>query len=313
MLEGELDIVLNFDVQFFADVEHASNFDFVGDITPTFNYTAFNLGVWDAETSMIVPHENPRMGDVRLRRAMALAVNEEALAWGLYDGLRVPATTIIPPSHARFMNMEMTGFAYDPDQARALLDEAGFTVGPDGWRTFPDGSELIIHYVIGIGADQDIKAQFYAQAWRDVGLNIYVDMRDLALDMAPNLFNADNWPWVDVFNAAWQAGFDPNPNALWGNTISNRPRFMNDTFEQHLAGFNSPQAWDTDWLIQHYHEWQELFYEYVPTFPTLWRIGLTAVNNRVVGFYHTQLFDDGHRTRGGYHRIALTAHVPYRQ
>jgi len=310
MLNGDLDVV-GWRLQDFPDLPNPTNFMYLGDVANMYNWVAFNLGDWDGEQGRVVPYEEPRMGSPYLRRAMAYASNEALLTEGLFNGLRLPATSFIPPAHSLFLDPTMVGFPYDPERAVELLEAGGFHIGEDGWRTFPDGSELEIHFVIS-GADDDsqvIVATHYQQAWNDVGLNVYIDWVDWTAKTA-NIFHADNWEW-DVTTAAWGAGANPDPNVLWGHTSNNRARYMNPTLEAHLALFGSDQAWDTEWLIEQFHAWQWMMFEYIPAFPTNWRLSLTAVNNRVGGYF-IGLAPDGIRTRGGTHHVYVTADAPYR-
>ncbi|HTV02289.1 MAG TPA: ABC transporter substrate-binding protein [Luteitalea sp.] len=73
---------------------------------------------------------DPILRDVRVRRALGLAVNTAAIIEHLRRGLAVPATGIIPPmswAHAT----DVPAPPYDPAAARRLLDEAGYP-DPDG-------------------------------------------------------------------------------------------------------------------------------------------------------------------------------------
>ncbi len=62
----------------------------------------------------------------------------------VYQGAGDPGTTIIPPVYDDFHwePPEDEAFTYDPDRAAELLDEAGYTVGDDGFRTMPNGDPI---------------------------------------------------------------------------------------------------------------------------------------------------------------------------
>ena len=62
--------------------------------------------------------------DARVRSAVNLAVDREAIARNVFDGLAEPAATIVSSFHLG-MAERLSPFPYDPVQARALLDAAG--------------------------------------------------------------------------------------------------------------------------------------------------------------------------------------------
>ena len=65
--------------------------------------------------------------DGRVRSAVNLAVNREAIARNVFDRLAEPAATIVSPFHLG-MAERLPPFPHDPERARALLDATG---GPD--------------------------------------------------------------------------------------------------------------------------------------------------------------------------------------
>ena len=67
---------------------------------------------------------NPDLADLKVRQAIAHAIDKDALvAQTLPEGTEV-ATNFVPPSVAGW-NADVTTYEYDPDKARALLAEAG--------------------------------------------------------------------------------------------------------------------------------------------------------------------------------------------
>jgi peptide/nickel transport system substrate-binding protein len=73
---------------------------------------------------------DPILRDVRVRQALAYAIDRRAIVEYLRRGLATPADTLLPPvswAHAP----DVFSFSYDPVRAKALLDAAGHP-DPDG-------------------------------------------------------------------------------------------------------------------------------------------------------------------------------------
>jgi peptide/nickel transport system substrate-binding protein len=72
--------------------------------------------------------------DLRVRRAVSLAINRQALADRVMEGEASPTGQFMPEGFAGYLP-DVRPDPYDPERARALLAEAGF----------PDGFQLTIH------------------------------------------------------------------------------------------------------------------------------------------------------------------------
>ena len=82
-------------------------------------------GIGDAKGGAMT--RNP-LRDVRVRRAMSLAINRQALAERLLSGQARPAGQYTPPGTPG-SNPDLKPLPYDPIQAQALLKEAGWGEG----------------------------------------------------------------------------------------------------------------------------------------------------------------------------------------
>jgi peptide/nickel transport system substrate-binding protein len=99
--------------------------------------------------AFVMPREGPPrfvppFDDVRLRRAAAHAVDADEIIDGVHWGQAIRNRSFLPVGALgysdRFQDM---GYDYDPDRAVELLEEAGWTLGPDGVRE-KDGERLSI-------------------------------------------------------------------------------------------------------------------------------------------------------------------------
>ena len=79
----------------------------------------------------------PPLNDVRVRRAMNLAIDREMFNRVTQAGIGEPATSLLPKSHWAHDPTLGEFYRYDPTQARKLLAEAGYPDGVDlhiiGW------------------------------------------------------------------------------------------------------------------------------------------------------------------------------------
>ncbi len=80
-----------------------------------------------------INNRKPPLDDARVRRAISLAIDWNFLTQKLHDGwTKIPTGPIV--SASPYEDPSAPPMQYDPEQAKKLLDEAGYPVGPDGTR-----------------------------------------------------------------------------------------------------------------------------------------------------------------------------------
>ncbi len=126
--------------------------------------------------SVKVNSGDPVLSDVRVRRALAVAVDRGNIATGLLREPGSAAGQMFPPGTGDWTLADGLPLRADPAQASALLAEAGWTRGGDGLlvrdgqplklalRTFPDRPELPV-----------IATALQAQ-WREIGVDVSVSV-----------------------------------------------------------------------------------------------------------------------------------------
>ncbi|MDP4085130.1 MAG: oligopeptide ABC transporter substrate-binding protein [Bacillota bacterium] len=283
--KGEVDIA-NYPTDQYEAAKGSKNFQFVGKVDLAYSYIGFKLGHWDAKNSVNVM-DNPKFADKRLRQAMAYALDEKSVGDRLYNGLRFPATGLIPPSFASWYSKDTDPVGYDPKKAKALLDKAGYKdVDGDGFREDPNGKKFVINYLAMSGGDiAEPLAKFYMQCWKNVGLNVQlVDGRLAEFNSFYKMVENDD-PKVDIYGGAWGTGTDVDPYGLYGRDVPfNYSHFVSDKNDQLLKQGHSVKAFDHAYRQKTYVEWQKYMNDEMPIIPTLFRSVVTAVNNRVTNF-----------------------------
>ena len=249
-----------------------------------YEYIGFHLGKYDKETGKNVTDPNAKMADVKLRQAMAYALDIDAAGQNLYNGLQHSSNSIIIPFFKDLYNKDQEGFSYNPEKAKQLLDEAGYKdVDGDGIRENKDGSKLTINFAARTRDEaNESLVQQYLNWWKEIGLNVQLYTgRTIELNSFYDKVQADD-PEIDVFAAGWSTGYDPNPSGLFGETAQfNFERYVDAEGTAIMDKISSTDAFDETNNVEYYKEWQKYVHDKAFIFPTLVGEELTAVNKRV--------------------------------
>lgn len=101
-----------------------------------------------------VNNAHPFMQDINVRQAMSQAIDRNGIAASLMRAPDIKTTQLLPPSLPQWHNKEVKPFEYDANNAKALLEKAGFSFNSDGYaekegkvfeitmRTYSDRPEL---------------------------------------------------------------------------------------------------------------------------------------------------------------------------
>jgi peptide/nickel transport system substrate-binding protein len=123
---------------------------------------------------------SPGAKDLKVRQAVTMAIDREAIIRDLQAGLTVPAETLWDGIAGQgYVSPDIVPWTYDPEGAKALLDEAGYTDSDDdGIREDADGNPLTLKHGTTIREiRQDIQA-VAQQMLREVGINLEINSWD---------------------------------------------------------------------------------------------------------------------------------------
>ena len=281
---GEYDLTVALNADLYNKVKDLKNIKVGVQDDLSYTYIGFKLGKWDKEKGEVVTDPNAKMADVKLRKAMAYAIDNNLVGTKFYEGLRRNATQLMIPAFKEYYDESLKGYTLDLEKAKQLLDEAGYKdVNGDGIREDKNGQPFKINFAsMSGGATAEPIAQYYMQQWKSIGLDVQLtNGRLIEINSFYEKVQADD-PEIDVYQAAWGTGSNPNPTAFYGiNAAFNFPRYATPELDAILAKINSVEAVDKDYRSKAYKEFANYMFENVPVVPTLFRKSIVAVNNRV--------------------------------
>lgn len=140
----------------------------------------------------------------RFNWAVSLAINRMQINDRLFLGLCRPGQAL--PQNVGFITKEDMVFMaqYDPDKASAYLEEIGMEMGPDGYRTGPNGKPFVIHWEYTLQyVWSDLFPELIKNDLKRIGLDIRPVKVETKVARAKQLKNN-----LDISNE-WVAPFEP--------------------------------------------------------------------------------------------------------
>ncbi|MFD1718480.1 ABC transporter substrate-binding protein [Georgenia deserti] len=162
--------------------------------------------------------------DVRVRRAMWMAIDVEQVVTDLFGETAEVATAPIPS--AVFGYSEQEPYPYDPDQARQLLAEAGH----------PDGFSTHVMWAQGVAPQIRPLAESFASYWQEIGVD--VELQELEQAEWLDRLLALDWD-MDLQNAANATGDADYTLGRLYTTEANRMGYSNPDLDEILGNARS--------------------------------------------------------------------------
>ena len=143
--------------------------------------------------------------DAVVRNAVAMAIDKESLCKTVYNGLVSPTNRILPTYYA-YCDIDAEGKSYDLDEAKRLLDEAGYVDSDgDGVRE-KDGQSLSVTLpYVADNASTDNAMRFIADQLKALGITVNVSGMDM-MTWFTTLMQGD---WGLSFYHTYSPSYDP--------------------------------------------------------------------------------------------------------
>jgi peptide/nickel transport system substrate-binding protein len=214
---------------------------------------------------------DPILKDERVRRAIALAIDRNAIIHALWRDTAQPAQSLLPRGHWAYSDAA-GALSFEPAQARAILDNAGYHTGADGVR---------FHISLKTSTDESTRllAAILQQQLRQVGIALDIRSFEFATfyaDITHGAFQMYGLRWLggnedpDIFRYAFASSSFPPKGA-------NRGHYTNPALDTLVE--RAGAIYDQAARRQDYVSVQRILAEDLPALP-LWYLDTVVIHQR---------------------------------
>jgi peptide/nickel transport system substrate-binding protein len=232
---GEFDFAWNLQVEpeVIAEIEASGNggayYTFPGVLVEnlSLNFSDPRTEVDGQVSQKDTPH--PILSDLEVRRALNLAIPRDVIASRFYGEGQPPTANVL--TGLETFESPNTSWSYDPDQASAILDAAGWVLDGD-WRA-KDGVALAVSIAAPTSPVRQKEQLVIKESWESIGIRVelievasttYFDgspgntqnaaHKEWDIDLAAN---GPTSPFPTAYLSSWYAGPDGNNIAQQAN------------------------------------------------------------------------------------------------
>lgn len=223
-----------------------------------------NMGM----VTMLMQTRDPLLQNVKLRRALAAAIDPQGLVTAASDGLATRNNSIVPSSSSYHTAVHEEGYRYDPELAKTLLAEAGYKGEPLVIQT---NQRLPWSYNVAIVAQSMLQA---------AGINATIEVLE----------------WTTQLDRYWKGNYqlsafpysaNLDPAFSYGAILGDKDELPQRIWEDEAALELNAQAMQTSDRAERqalFDRLHQLFLEQVPMLMLYNNIDLGASSKRIEGY-----------------------------
>lgn len=220
--------------------------------------------------------DKPPFDDLRVRKALLLGLDRESLNNQIFGGKQPVATTGINPQDTVYTG-DVALYPYDAAKAEALLDEAGWTKGDDGFRRNAKGEKLAITLSTTAGNQtREVIAQALKSDWKKIGVDATLDMKQARV-LFGDVMRKRVYPGGVMY--AWMSAPRNIPKTTLYSTMvpdaannyagQNYPGYRNKTMDKIIDDLDTVCAEQENMAL--WHDLQKLYADDLPALPLYYR------------------------------------------
>jgi peptide/nickel transport system substrate-binding protein len=224
-------------------------------------------------TYLMMNNDDPVLKDVRVRKAIAYALDRPAIIDAKYEGRAVLATGLLPPSHWAYSG-DVPRYPHDPARARRLLAEAGHPHLHLVYKTSSEAFRVSVARVIAaqlgeVGIEVEVRSFEFATFFADIKKGNY----QLA-SMQTTPITGPDYYYAYFNSTRIPSAKDPDANNRW--------RYHNDDVDRWT--YEGRHELDVGRQNSIYAAVQRQIAEDVPIVPLWHEHNIVLTNSSVLGY-----------------------------
>ena len=229
LLSGDVDMVagegigLTIDQALALQKQHPDQFHYA--FKPSLTYEHVDL-----------KKENPLLADIRVRRALLMAMDRQTMVDRLFQGKQPVAATWVNPLSPNY-DADIPVVKHDPAGAQALLKDAGWTPGTDGICRNAAGARL--SFEIGTTAGnrlRELQEQVLQSNWKQACIEVTIKNEPARTFFGDTLKKRS---YTGLMMYAWSSNVTESPLRTLGS--SQVPTEANNWGGANYIGFSDPK------------------------------------------------------------------------
>ncbi|UYL07477.1 peptide ABC transporter substrate-binding protein [Bdellovibrio sp. SKB1291214] len=234
--------------------------------------------------------DNSILKDLKVRQALLLGFNRSEMGKSFFDGKQPPAIHFSTPLDEWFTDDPklVTIYPYSKMKAQRMLDEAGWKMGPDGYR-YKDGKKMSLTMTnVADNKMNEMIAVYLQGQWKQLGLEVILKsfpgrvffgeiLRQRKFEMAA-------LTWVESPNMVPQGTMSSEMVPSKGNGWSghNRSGWKNKEVDKLLV--QAGEEFDQKKRIEIMHKILKIYTEELPQLPSYYRSNTSIIPKGLKGY-----------------------------
>ncbi len=176
--QGEVDVINRLNPNQFQALQNQQGITTNAAPGRRYDELSFNFGITN-NANQPIGDGNPILKDIRVRKAIAQAVDTQGLVDKVLKGLAQPGGGVVPALYESYhwAPSDTEKIKFDLAAANTTLDQAGYPKGADGVRTAPGGAKLEFRLTGHSNRSYDQGVAQYVTGWlKDIGIAVKQDL-----------------------------------------------------------------------------------------------------------------------------------------